>query len=109
MPLFNFRCERCQSVFETLVGHREKKKICCPRCGGASERQDVSFFNIAGRLRTGNAALIATGGDFVSNPDKFVTAMETFGEKIGDRLSSRQMDKAVEKLKQARDRTPPWI
>lgn len=104
MPLFNFQCEECRSVFEALVGHRERaKKSCCPRCGGRSERQEVSRFKIGGRRgKISEASLNANGGDFVSDPDSFVAAMDTFGDKIGDRLTSGQMEKAVENLKRAK-------
>lgn len=104
MPLFNFKCEECRSVFEALVGHRERaKKHCCPKCGGKSERQEVSRFQIGGRReRISKASLHANGSDFVSNPDSFVSAMDTFGDVIGDRLTSGQMDKAVENLKRAK-------
>lgn len=104
MPLFNYQCKACCSVFEILVGTRERKKETdCPYCGGASRRQEVALFHVAGnRRRTSSSSLTASGGDFVSDPDCFVKAMDTFGEKIGDRLSKRQMENAVEKLKLAK-------
>lgn len=49
-----------------------------------------------------NAALNVTARDFISNPDSIVSAMESFGEKIGDKLSNRQMEKAVEQIKTIR-------
>lgn len=104
MPLFIFKCERCDAAFERLVGQRENRKtLRCRRCGGASARQEISCFNVAGmRSRTSSASLTASGAEFVSNPDSFVTAMESFGDKIGDRLTARQIDNAVDKLKQAK-------
>ena len=104
MPLFNYQCEDCRSVFEALVGHRERTKKCsCPKCGGRSERQEVSRFHIGGRRgKVSNASLNASGSDFISNPDSFVSAMDTFGDKIGDRLTNGQMEKAVENLKRAK-------
>ena len=36
MPLFSFRCPRCDTAFETLAAAGEA--VACPACGGATER-----------------------------------------------------------------------
>jgi putative FmdB family regulatory protein len=102
MPLFNYQCGSCANVFETLANYQERTTIRCTRCGGASKRQAFSLFHIVGQPKVGRASLSASSADFLSNPDTFVGAMDTFGDKIGDRLSKRQMEKAVEQLKRAK-------
>jgi len=102
MPLFNYRCGSCAHVFETLANYQEKKAVRCARCGGVSKRQAVSLFRIVGQPKVNPAALSGSSADFLSDPDTFVGAMDTFGDKIGDRLSKRQMEKAVERLKRAK-------
>lgn len=102
MPLFNYRCGKCATVFEALTDYDDKKLLSCTRCGGASQRHGVSLFRIGGKPKIDRTSLSATGADFISSPDSFVSAMDTFGDKIGDRLTARQMEKAVEKLKQAK-------
>lgn len=101
MPLFNYQCGKCATVFEALTDYDNKKMLSCTRCGGASRRHGVSLFRIGIKPKINAASLSATGADFMSSPDSFVSAMDTFGDKIGDRLTTRQIEKAVEKLKQA--------
>ena len=102
MPLFNYECGKCSAVFEALTDYANKSVLSCIRCGGASKRHAVSLFQIGAKPRINRASLSATGADFISSPDSFVSAMDTFGDKIGDRLTTRQMERAVEKLKQAK-------
>ncbi len=102
MPLFNYQCWKCEAVFEVLIGSDDRKAVRCNRCGGASKRLVVSCFRILGGKAAARSALGHTGADFLSSHDSFVSAMNSFGDKIGDRLTSRQMEKAVERLKQAK-------
>lgn len=103
MPLFTFQCRDCNCLFEALVASSEKRTLRCRQCGGLSRRHSVSAFRVGGRRpTTGKGALQATGSDFISNPDSFVSAMDSFGDRIGDRLTNRQMEKAVEQIKTIR-------
>lgn len=103
MPLFSFQCQDCNSRFEVLVLSHEKKAVRCRKCGGPSRRHSVSAFRVGGRrLGYDNAALHATARDFISDPDSIVSAMDSFGEKIGDKLTNRQMEKAVEQIRSIR-------
>lgn len=43
MPLFEYRCEACDHVFEVLV--REGTKIICPTCGSAKAEKLLSAFS----------------------------------------------------------------
>jgi putative FmdB family regulatory protein len=101
MPLFTFECRKCGSVFEALVtSRRGSDGTKCRSCDGAARRQPISRFSIGGRRATArSSALAATSKDFVSNSDSFVSAMDAFGEKVGSKLSDRQMDRAVERIK----------
>jgi putative FmdB family regulatory protein len=101
MPLFNYECRSCNAVFEVLTGSGSKSKVGCRRCGGESRRSEVAAFRILGSSGNGRAGR-QSGADFVSDADKFVSAMNGFGDKIGDRLSNRQMERAVENLRKAK-------
>ncbi len=102
MPLFNYQCRKCEAVFEALIGADDRKAVRCGKCGSASKRLAVSSFRIIGGKAGPGSAPGRTGADFLSSHDSFVSAMNSFGDKIGDRLTSRQMEKAVEQLKQAK-------
>lgn len=32
MPIFEYYCTRCKELFEELVMHPGKEKVCCPSC-----------------------------------------------------------------------------
>lgn len=102
MPLFNYQCRKCEAVFEALIDTGDRSVVRCKNCGGGSRRLAVSSFRIIGGKSGPGSAPGRTGADFISNADSFVSAMNSFGDKIGDRLSGRQMEKAVEQLKQAK-------
>jgi putative FmdB family regulatory protein len=34
MPRYEFECKKCSEVFAVMVPYAEKKKTCCPACGG---------------------------------------------------------------------------
>lgn len=102
MPLFNYQCRKCSAVFEALTGSGDRSVVRCKSCGGASKRLAVSSFRIAGGKSGAGQAPGRTGADFISDHDSFVSAMNSFGDRVGDRLTSRQMEKAVEQLKQAK-------
>lgn len=99
MPLFTYRCRDCDVAFEALSPSSKKSRVRCKLCGGLGQRLDVSLFSIAGQVRS-RTRPGRTGAEFVANPDSFVSAMTDFGDKIGDRLTGLQMEKAVESIKQ---------
>ncbi|MBW2177887.1 MAG: zinc ribbon domain-containing protein [Deltaproteobacteria bacterium] len=33
MPIYEYRCEKCQHEFEKLTFNSDKEKIACPECG----------------------------------------------------------------------------
>jgi putative FmdB family regulatory protein len=101
MPLFNYECPHCNAVFEALVASASKAKVPCKRCGSKSRRSEISRFRIRGAALSGRSNGY-TANDLYSNADNFVSAMNSFGDKIGDRLSNRQMERAVENLRSAK-------
>ena len=38
MPTYEYRCEQCGHVFETLHGMNEEPEVECPRCSGETTR-----------------------------------------------------------------------
>ena len=46
MPLYEYRCEDCQTEFELLV--RESTTLECPACHGARLEKQLSVFAVAG-------------------------------------------------------------
>ncbi len=42
MPIYEFRCDRCENEFEELCKSTDVKKMKCPKCGGASRRKVAS-------------------------------------------------------------------
>jgi putative FmdB family regulatory protein len=100
MPLYNYECRSCEAVVEVLTDSGSNARVTCGRCGGVSRRSEVAAFRILGSK--GSERSGQSGADFVSNADSFVSAMNGFGDKIGDRLSNRQMERAVENLRKAK-------
>lgn len=103
MPLYGFKCTDCGAVHEKLLDRAEADdSVSCPRCGAGTERVRVSRFGIAGaKPKTSAASLASSGADFLASPDKFVTAMDTFGEKVGEPLTAIEKERAVARLKEA--------
>ena len=104
MPLFDFRCSRCDAVHERLLASGELDDSgTCPDCGSPTARITVSRFGIAGtKPRTSEASLGSTGADFMASPDRFVRAMDTFGEKVGAPLTANEKERAVSRLEEAK-------
>jgi putative FmdB family regulatory protein len=46
MPVYDYICNDCQKVFETVLTLEEHdgKKIRCPRCGGKNVEQEAAAF-----------------------------------------------------------------
>ena len=103
MPLYDFRCTDCGAMHEELRSRAGRERATrCRACGAVAERVPVSGFRVVGaRPRTADASLASTGADFMSNPDRFVTAMDTFGERVGARLTPVEKERAVSRLEDA--------
>ncbi len=44
MPIFEYRCARCNTAFEELVLSRSDNQVQCPSCGGTKVKPLVSRF-----------------------------------------------------------------
>ncbi|MBK8480757.1 MAG: zinc ribbon domain-containing protein [Proteobacteria bacterium] len=55
MPIYEYKCERCERQFEVLLKTTEKAK--CPHCGGAKLKQQLSVFAVGGASGGGMDAL----------------------------------------------------
>ncbi len=66
MPLFEFVCVRCGTLFEQLVRSGAAQEVTCPRCKGTKVQKQFSSFAVKGGLSGGsalaNAAACAPGG-----------------------------------------------
>ena len=38
MPIYEYRCDKCQTVTERIHGMKEKPVVKCPTCGGRAGR-----------------------------------------------------------------------
>lgn len=46
MPIFEFRCKRCEKEFEFFL-MRKDEEILCPFCGGEEVEKLISLFGLA--------------------------------------------------------------
>jgi putative FmdB family regulatory protein len=58
MPIYEYRCESCQTAFETLVTRGEPDAE-CPQCGGHKLAREMSVF--ASNAGGGKGAAQAAG------------------------------------------------
>lgn len=54
MPLYEYRCEACQQVFEAYKRLSDEREETCPACGGNSSRMSISLFR-AGASGSGSS------------------------------------------------------
>ncbi len=64
MPIYEYRCERCEERFEQLVPLRaEHPAVTCPRCGTQEIRKQMSTFATTESSRSAKQSSCApTGG-----------------------------------------------
>jgi putative FmdB family regulatory protein len=67
MPIFEYRCEKCDSEFEKLVfGSAESADIHCPVCDSPSVEQLYSAFSGVARGSDGSTRAITSSGGCAS-------------------------------------------
>ncbi|NLY88112.1 MAG: zinc ribbon domain-containing protein [Firmicutes bacterium] len=44
MPIYEFRCKKCEHKFEELC-HYDQKDVICPHCGGTESYRLISSFS----------------------------------------------------------------
>jgi putative FmdB family regulatory protein len=47
MPIYEYKCEKCGSVFEQLVRSSSDRPDACPKCGGKKLAKQFSSFSAA--------------------------------------------------------------
>jgi putative FmdB family regulatory protein len=46
MPVYEFRCTKCEHVFEVMGSYAEREKAqTCPRCSSTEVKQAISLFS----------------------------------------------------------------
>ncbi|RLA96151.1 MAG: zinc ribbon domain-containing protein [Deltaproteobacteria bacterium] len=49
MPLYEYRCKRCDEVFEVLqLRSKEEERVRCPRCGSEEVERLLSACSLGG-------------------------------------------------------------
>ena len=61
MPIYEYRCQACDDLFEALV--YASTKVVCPECGSARIEKPFSAFAVGGTAAAGPADCdVARGG-----------------------------------------------
>lgn len=46
MPVYEFKCGKCEHVFEVMGGYVEREKVqTCPKCASTEVKQAISLFS----------------------------------------------------------------
>lgn len=61
MPLYEYRCESCQKVFEAYKRLSDDKEESCPQCGAASSRMRISLFRAGGSGTSSDSSPCGSG------------------------------------------------
>ncbi len=61
MPIYEYRCKKCNNTFEKLVFAGEEDDVKCPECGNKDVEKVISAFSFMGTAGIGTCA---------SNPSK---------------------------------------
>lgn len=63
MPIYEYRCRRCEEEFETLVSLRQREEeVPCPACGERQGERRVSMFSARGTSGSGGYSGASTPG-----------------------------------------------
>ncbi|MCG6911098.1 MAG: zinc ribbon domain-containing protein [Deltaproteobacteria bacterium] len=55
MPIYEYKCESCDSCFEKLVFSSDEKEIVCPCCGGVKTKKLLSAGTFVSGSGSGSA------------------------------------------------------
>ncbi|RMD94087.1 MAG: zinc ribbon domain-containing protein [Calditrichaeota bacterium] len=44
MPIYEYRCKKCQSIFEVLQRLNDQSEVNCPKCGTVEVEKQFSLF-----------------------------------------------------------------
>lgn len=63
MPIYEFICEKCKTIFETLVlSSQQKKNVTCPQCKTDQVKKMPSGFSCGGGGNTSSAGFGSSCG-----------------------------------------------
>ncbi len=64
MPIFEFKCKKCENEFEKLVFASEENDVVCPACGSTETTKEFSVFSCSGieRSLAGSCGSASSGG-----------------------------------------------
>ncbi|ACN17279.1 conserved hypothetical protein [Desulforapulum autotrophicum HRM2] len=48
MPIYEYRCERCNATFEKLIFKGEENRVKCPECGSKAVKKLMSAASFMG-------------------------------------------------------------
>lgn len=99
VPLYDFRCGACGCIEEIKVGFEAAHPTECVACGGPL----VRLFSPPGLHLTNERTdpRRASGREFLGSPDRFRDSMRAFERSTGLGLSGAEMDRAIDRLKDA--------
>ena len=62
MPIYEYRCEKCESDFEQLIrSSRSDSAARCPSCGTTDVQRKLSLFGMASRDAAGKRTSATSG------------------------------------------------
>lgn len=61
MPIYEYKCENCQHLFEKLVRNGRDIPDKCPECGGGALRKAFSTFTAASAAPSSSSPCAETG------------------------------------------------
>jgi putative FmdB family regulatory protein len=68
MPIFEYRCDDCDTKFEKLV-RRADEKVLCPQCGESHLTTQFSTFAARANGKSAEAAMPSCPGGMCRTPD----------------------------------------
>ena len=101
MPLFDYRCEKCQSRVTHLVREPSDVPVRCDACGSRKFKRLISAPNV----RTSPSAdpdAMRRPGEWGRHPERFGQAMRALSDRTNVKLDSKAVDQAVERLEAAK-------
>ncbi|MFA6497816.1 MAG: zinc ribbon domain-containing protein [Desulfurivibrionaceae bacterium] len=56
MPIYEYRCQECKSLFETILTSAETSaEVVCPKCGSSTVKKTISASSF--RISSGSSAI----------------------------------------------------
>lgn len=101
MPIYEYRCARCDREMSCLVRIDDPGPERCEDCGHAHLVRLVSAFNVCGTRPPSARALRYGSRDFLERPERFGEAMQALETRTGAKLPGERVDAAMHRLSEA--------